>query len=127
MFVEPIKNNNLCLLNEEKKRCTFGVLSSNCPYCPLTSPHLTSPHVKCETTSDCDLISFHSDLKLRERERFCVFGSRLVSRETMGAFIKLDDSPMFLKQVQAQSDPLSYLYFFLLFLYLTCYRIRFYI
>ena len=78
------------------------------------SPHLTSPHLtrKCETTSDCDLISFHSDLELRERERFCVFGLRLESRETMGAFIKLDDSPMFLKQVQAQSDSLSYIYFF---------------
>lgn len=111
MFVEPIKNKKFMFVERGGKKVHVRCLVIQLPILPshLTSPHLTR---KCETTSDCDLISFHSDLKLRERERFCVFGLRLESRETMGAFIKLDDSPMFLKQVQAQSDSLSYIYFF---------------
>ena len=86
---------------------------------PILPSHLTSPHLTSrESVKRLPIVILFpftpiwNSERERERERFCVFGLRLESRETMGAFIKLDDSPMFLKQVQAQSDSLSYIYFF---------------
>ena len=68
MFVEPIKNKKFMFVERGGKKVHVRCLVIQLPILPshLTSPHLTR---KCETTSDCDLISFHSDLKLRERER----------------------------------------------------------
>ena len=118
MFVEPIKNKKIYVCWTRRKKGARSVFSYPIAHFAL-SPHLTSPHAK--VWNDFRLWSYFLSLRSetqrerereRERERFCVFGLRLESRETMGAFIKLDDSPMFLKQVQAQSDSLSYIYFF---------------
>ena len=109
MFVEPIKNNNLCLLNEEKKRCTFGVLSSNCPYCPLTSTHLTWSVKRLPIV----ILFPFTPIWNSERERGFAFLGWDSSREKQWVPLSSWTIPLcFWSRYKAQSDSLSYIYFF---------------